>query len=209
MVIYVEVVYKKNDISISNLNTLILGADIALKNDIKKELSKKYSVVDTTFKFKKETVGEAIENYNFNLNYIQGMGEKKICDLTFSEYYYLAIILKISDNPNLLIVDNLFGYLNNNQKNNIIKICEKNRINLIVFDNEFYYAYMSYEVIVIHDKKLAIKGNFKEVVKEEKILKRLGYKLPFYVDLSHQLMLYGLVDHLCYSLEELEGNLWN
>ena len=49
----------------------------------------------------------------------------------------------------------------------------------------------------------------KDVVKEETILKRLGYELPFYVDLSIQLKLYGLIDNICYSSEELEDSLWN
>ena len=204
-----ESIYKKDDIIINNENTLILGADFVTKKKIKEELEKKYSVIDNTFAYSTNTVGETIENYNLNLNYIKEISEKNIKDLTFDEYYYLAIILKISNKTNILVIDNLFGYLNNNQKNNIIKICEKNNINIIVFDNELYYAYMKYEVIVIHDRKTIMRGEFRQIVNEERVLKKLGYELPFYVDLSIQLKLYGLVGNICYSLEEMEGKLWN
>ena len=204
-----NILYKKDDIIIRDTDTLILGADAFIKKQIKKELGKNYPVIDNTFSYSTNTVGETIENYNFNLKYIKDIEAKKVKDLTFDEYYYLAILLKISERPDVLVIDNLFGYLNNTEKNNVINICNKNGITLIVFDNELYYAYMSYEVVVIHERKLAIMGDFKDVVKEEKILKRLGYELPFYVDLSTQLKLYGLVDNICYSYEELEGNLWN
>ena len=202
-------VYRKNDITILNKNTLILGADYLLKSDIKQELEKSYSVIDTSYSFSAKTVGEAIEKNNFNLKYLESIKTKSIKELTFDEYYYLAIILLLDDNPKVVVIDNLFGYLNNRQKDSIINICKKNGIRLIVFDNELYYAYTGYEVIVIHKGKLAIKGDFKEVIKEEKILKRLGYKLPFYFDLSLQLKLYGLVGNACYSAEELEQELWN
>ncbi len=203
------IIFQEDDLIIKNENTLILGADILTKRNIKKHLERDYSVIDNTFSYSTKTVGETIENYNLDLKLLSNISSKLIKELTFEEYYYLAILLKINANPQILVVDNVFGYLNLNQRESIIKVCKKNNIHLIVFDNKLYSSFMSYTVIVIHNQKLAIKGKFKEVVKEEKILKRLGYELPFYVDLSTQLMLYGLIGNVCYSLEELEENLWN
>ena len=204
-----DTIYKNNDIVIYKNNTLILGADNYTKKEIKEELEKNYFVIDSSFSYSTNTVSETIVNYSFNLNYIKDIKDKIIKDLTFDEYYYLAILLKISLKPEILVIDNLFGYLNNEEKNTIIRICRNSGIKLIIFDNELYYAYISYDVLVIHERKLAIYGKFKDVVKEERILKRLGYELPFYVDLSLQLKTYELVDNICYSLDELEGSLWN
>ena len=204
-----ETIFQSEDIILKKENTLVLGAEIKTKNKILNELSNSCSIVDNSFLFSTKSVGETIENYNIDLKPLASFSHKLISNLKLEEYYYLAIILKISSNPGVLIIDNLFGYLNNNQIKNILNICKKKDIILVIFDNEFYQELISYKVMVIHNGKLAIKGPFKEVVKEEKILKRLGYKLPFYVDLSMQLKLYGLVGNVCYSLEELEAKLWN
>lgn len=203
-----DAVYESNSLKIFKQNTLILGATIDLKKTIKDSLSKTCSVIDDTFSYSTKTVGETIANYNFTISNLAGMEKKDISDLTFDEFYYLAILIMISQKPSILVIDNLFGYLNNNQKMNIINIAKKSNIYLIIFDNELYYSYDGFDVIVIYNNKTAIQGEFRDVVLQEKILKRLGYELPFYVDLSTQLKLFGLVKKVCYSREELEALLW-
>ena len=201
-------IYESKALNILKQNTVILGATIDLKKTIKDSLYKTCAIIDDSFSYSTKTVGETITNYNFTISNLSGIEKKEISDLTFDEYYYLAILIKISLKPDVLIIDNLFGYLNNLQKNNIINIAKKARIELIIFDNELYYSYDGFDVIVIHENKTAIQGDFKDVVLQEKILKRLGYELPFYVDLSTQLKLFGIVNKVCYSREELEGLIW-
>ncbi len=203
-----EKIYESKALNILKQNTVILGATIDLKKTIKDSLYKKCAVIDDSFSYSTKTVGETITNYNFTISNLSGIEKKEISELTFDEYYYLAILIKISLKPDVLIIDNLFGFLNNAQKNNIINIAKKAKIELIIFDNELYYSYEGFDVIVIHENKTAIQGDFKDVVLQEKILKRLGYELPFYVDLSTQLKLFKLVNKVCYSREELEGLLW-
>jgi hypothetical protein len=53
-----------------------------------------------------------------------------------------------------------------------------------------------------------IDGKSLDVLKEEKILKRLGFSLPFMVDLSIQLKLYGLIDKVYLNKEAMVKNLW-
>lgn len=202
-----DIIYEENDIKIYKQNTLILGSTISLKNIIKKGLSK-YSIVDNSFSYSTKTVGETITNYNFNISNLTEMNKKDIDELTFGEYYYLAILIKMSLKPEVLVIDNLFGYLNNKHKQKVINLAKKTNVTLVIFDNELYYSYDGFNVIVIYNNKTAVQGEFKDVVLQEKILKRLGYELPFYVDLSTQLKLYGVVDKICYQKEDLEELLW-
>ena len=203
-----DTIYDSNDIKIFKQNTLILGTTIDLKRKIIDKLSKECDVLDNSFSYSTKTVGETILNYNFNIASLNGIEKKEIDELTFDEYYYLAILIKISLKPKVLVLDNLFGYLNNREKMNVINIAKKTNITLIIFDNELYYSYDGFDVIVIYENKTAIQGDFKDVVLQEKILKRLGYELPFYVDLSTQLKLFNLIPNVCYSREELEAALW-
>ena len=203
-----DTIYDDNVFKISKENTLILGATVSIKKKIKKALEDKYSVIDDSYSYSTKTVGESIANYNFNINNLKDIEEKEINELTFDEYYFLALLLQLSTKPRVLVIDNLFGFLNNKQKANIVKTANKNGIILIIFDNELYTAYEDFDVIVVHEGKTAIQGEFKDVVLQEKILKRLGYELPFYVDLSTQLKLFNLIGSVCYTKEELEGKLW-
>ena len=62
--------------------------------------------------------------------------------------------------------------------------------------------------MVLKNQRIAMEGKTASVLKEEKMLKTLGYSLPFYVNMSIQLGYYGLLNQICYSKEELESALW-
>ena len=62
--------------------------------------------------------------------------------------------------------------------------------------------------MVLYNKINAIDGKTLDVLKEEKILKRLGLNLPFYLDLSIQLKLYGLINRTYLNKEDLVKHLW-
>ena len=79
----------------------------------------------------------------------------------------------------------------------------------------FFYATSCIEdspsfdyLMIVKNQKIAIEGKTISVLKEEKMLKNLGYALPFYVNMSIQLGYYGLLDHICFTKEELEAALW-
>lgn len=68
---------------------------------------------------------------------------------------------------------------------------------------------LSYSYMIVLDKGMvAIEGQTKQVLEEEKLLKRLGIGLPFYVDFSRQLMLYGLIDKVYLDKKDLVSKLW-
>ena len=79
----------------------------------------------------------------------------------------------------------------------------------------FFYATSCIEdspsfdyLMIVKNQKIAIEGKTISVLKEEKMLKTLGYALPFYVNMSIQLGYYGLLKQICFTKEELEAALW-
>ena len=71
-------------------------------------------------------------------------------------------------------------------------------------EDVLYTDYM----MCLYDGISAIDGKTLEVLKNEKILKRLGFSLPFMLDLSIQLELYGLISKTYLNKEGLVKNLW-
>ena len=53
-----------------------------------------------------------------------------------------------------------------------------------------------------------MEGKKELVLQEEKILKKLGFNLPFIVELSNGLKLYKVIDKVYFNNEELVGELW-
>jgi hypothetical protein len=90
----------------------------------------------------------------------------------------------------------LFEFLNSN---NMLYVNISNNM-----ETSLYTKYL-----IIYDKnKILIEGKTLDVLKEEKLLKRLGLKLPFMVELSILLKDYGLINELYLKKENLVGALW-
>jgi len=90
----------------------------------------------------------------------------------------------------------IFDYV---KKNNILFINVTNEIELSLYTN----------YLIIYDKEnILIEGSTIEVLKNEKLLKRLGLQLPFMVELSLLLKDYGLIDEIYLEKERLVDKLW-
>lgn len=110
--------------------------------------------------------------------------------------------------PQLLFVDNLFSDLDKKTMSKLLSYLKVKKITFVhvstCIEESLNYPYM----VILNKGSVAVEGKTLQVLEQEKILKRLGIGLPFYVDLSIQLRLYGLIDKVYLSKEELEGALW-
>lgn len=88
----------------------------------------------------------------------------------------------------------------------LLRVRSVNFINITSFIEEVIYGDYIY---VFYDNKIVMEGATKEVLKEEKLLKRLGFGLPFAIDLSTQLKLYQVLDNEELDLGKLVDTLWN
>ncbi len=110
--------------------------------------------------------------------------------------------------PVLLIVDSLFSFLKKEIVDEIFSYAKENGITIVSVSNRIEEA-LNYDYMIVLDQgRVAMEGKTIQVLEQEKLLKRLGIGLPFYVDLSLQLKSYGLIDKMCLSKEELVSMLW-
>ena len=90
----------------------------------------------------------------------------------------------------------------------LLSFCKENHIILCYFTNDIEVIPGFPYVFLLKYGKVVMEGETLLVLKEEKVLKKLGYHLPFYPNMSTQLQYYGLVKKLVFSKEELEEELW-
>ena len=203
----------------------VIVSDIEVGSNKFEELRNKIAVVYDINDFFNELVKDelrfSLENLNISPQEIKNrineiddfFGIKRILnkpiDLLSTNDRALVKILSFAIYyPEYLALDDILIYLNERTKILLLNYLNLKNIKLInVTSNIEDTLYTDY-TLVIYNKINAIDGKTLDVLKEEKILKRLGLNLPFYLDLSIQLKLYGLVNRTYLNKEDLVKRLW-
>ena len=153
-----------------------------------------------------EKINYCILHNNPDENFINKLGSIPVVkDLEFNK---LVERLEFFPNKQVIFNETLYG-LKLDEKMKIFKLLKKQNISYINVTSNVEDALYSDFIFVYDGNKLVLEGNRNEVLKEEKTLKRLGYGLPFVVDLSIQLNYYDIFNKVYYDLDELVRALWN
>lgn len=199
--------------------------DILVCEKNKKELSDIISAVYRGFDFKCETVYEELVHNMVERNYsddyidnqidillsyfnIEKLFDKQVSNLKKGDKYLVKILSYAIMDIHYLILDGILMYLD--LKNKLLLLNYLNSKEIILFnvtsdlEDVIYTDYC----LCLYKGKNAIDGKTFDVLKEEKLLKRLGFSLPFMYDLSIQLKLYGLINKYYLNKEEMVKYLW-
>lgn len=143
---------------------------------------------------------------NINRKFLMQFSEYPIIDeLKFSE-----LKNKIEFHTSKRIVFNNSLYLlRDYEKEEIFDLLKKQNIKYINITNDIEETIYCDYILVYDNDNLVIEGKKETILKEEKLLKKLGYGLPFVVDLSTQLNYYGVFAKTYYEMDDLVGDLWN
>ena len=153
-----------------------------------------------------EKINYCILHNNPDENFINKLGSIPVVkDLEFNK---LVERLEFFPNKQVIFNETMYG-LKLDEKMEIFKLLKKQNISYINVTSNVEDAIYSDYIFVYDGNKLVLEGNRNEVLKEEKTLKRLGYGLPFVVDLSIQLNYYDIFNKVYYDLDELVRALWN
>ena len=98
--------------------------------------------------------------------------------------------------------------MNEDMIKRIISYCKKNKITIINITTDMDYVTFFPYLVVLYNKEIAMEGKTIECLKEEKLLRRLGFDLPFMIDLSIQLGYYGLLDRIITDNKEMIKEIW-
>lgn len=176
-----------------------------------------------------ETVADdlafALENLAYSPNEIEHMvldiaNTFKINDILDKDPHFLsggqkqrvALAAALVTNPKILIIDDALAMIDENEKEEILEILDKlhrdRNLTIITITHNLAETYKADRMIVINNGKLIIEGPVKAVLQEDKIFNRIGIEIPFMVDLSIKLQLYGLIDHIILDMNEMVNTLW-
>lgn len=147
---------------------------------------------------------------NILLDYfgIQELSLISVDNLTFSEKIKIRILSYLIMKPRYLALDDLLIETDSFFVSQLISYLKANNIYLInVTTNMEELLYTDY-VVCLYNHKIGFEGELKQIVKEEKLFKRMGMSLPFIVDLSIQLKYYGLINEIYFNQNDLLEAIW-
>ena len=153
------------------------------------------------------------ENFNYSIisdnlseDILKMIGDFDIIkDSTFE-----SVLKKISsyDKKKIVFFDILRDY-SLKQKEEIFSLLTSRNINYINITSDIEETLFADYLFVFQGVNIIMEGKTIEVLKEEKILKRIGFSLPFVIDLSMQLKLFGIVDNVYTDIDGLVKELWS
>ena len=129
-------------------------------------------------------------------------------NLTFIDKLKINILTTLTNKEKTYVFFNVLTYLDNPFKLKLIKYLKDNQKRIINYTLDIEETLLFDYIIVIHDQKIIMEGPTKDILTEEKILKKLGFNLPFVVELSNGLKYYGLIPEIYFDNESLVQALW-
>lgn len=148
-------------------------------------------------------------NKETNVTIISTSINKKILD-NYKDYYIIDSNFKKEDllDKQKVIFFNVLNDLEEDKIKKLFEYLNNNNINFINVTNNIELVLYTKYLIVYDKENIIIEGNTLDVLKEEKILKRIGIELPFMIDLSLLLKDYSLIDKIYLDKESLVDLLW-
>ena len=217
-------------IGLYNFNGTIKINDLLLLKDNMKEIRKSIGVVFTNpdNQFVAETVMDDIAFTLENMNYKKKDIRKKIeeitkylgiydileynpHDLNSNQKQLVSLASALVHDPKILILDEALTMLDPFDKEkilNILKELNDKGLTILNISHDIEDTLISDKIYVLDKGKIVLSGMKDEVYKEEDLLHKLGFELPFMIELSNRLMFYDLIDHVIYDMEEMVDSLW-
>lgn len=140
--------------------------------------------------------------------------EFKCADLLDKEIYSKSEEIKINilntlaSGKETIVFLNVLNYLDDDFKTQVIDYLNTHNKRIINYTSNIEETLLLPYLMVIHDNKIIMEGSTNSILLEDKILTKLGFRLPFIVELSQGLKYYGLTSQVYYHNEELVNDLW-
>mgnify|MGYP001066887276 CR=1 FL=1 len=194
--------YSLKNFEIPSYNTSILYTNYNYNEDAAFYLNNKCTVVSLDTLSNITDIPDNILE-DFNVLYLK---TKK--DLTTIDNLIINILNSIISSNSTIVFLNVLTYVDKAFRKKIFAYLKSNNKQIINYTTDPEEVLFLDYLIVMQQSKVIIEGKTKLVLKEEKIIKRLGFNLPFIIELSSGLKYYKVIDKLYFDSESLVNKLW-
>ena len=195
---------KNFDLNIKDYRSIIvLGSSGSGKTTVLKSIRRSFRLDNLVKVYISNTIRESEFTYDKSDDLVRKFLRKKDNYLTRINLIYLAI-----NRPKYLFLDDLSGVLSNSDIQLYFAILKKYNITYVYFTCKTDLLFLFDYAYVIYLKCIAMEGTPRSFLKKESLFNKFGFDYPFYPALSKKLMLYNVINEICFDEEELEESLW-
>lgn len=137
--------------------------------------------------------------------------DKPLNKISSLDRYKIKIAASLIHNPKIIVIDDILNILNKNDKKIILQILKdyqkEKKLTILLITNDLEDTLISDRIIVFNKGKIEKDGSPCEIYKDD-YLEKIGFELPFIVKLSHNLILYDLLDKVYLNEKEVLDKLW-
>ena len=137
---------------------------------------------------------------------------KDILKLNYIEKVKTLLAASIVHSPKIILIDDIFRFLNENEKKEIFKIFkrinEELNISILYTTSDINDVINTQNIIVINDGNIIMSGTFKDIILQDNELSKIGFEIPLMIDLSRKLQFYNLIDDIYYDPDRMVDKLW-
>lgn len=134
-----------------------------------------------------------------------------INNLSISDKSKFLIASALIHNPQIILLDNIISNLDAANKTLVIKVLKeyqkKDNLTIILVTNDLEDTLLSDKIVLLNKGEIVLEGKKEELYNDDK-LEKMGFKLPFIVKLCHHLILYNILDKVCFNDKEVIDKLW-
>ena len=142
---------------------------------------------------------------------IENILDKLIDEISTSDKIKVNIASLLIHKPKIILLDNVLCKLNYNDKKLVIKILKdfqkENKLTIILITNDIQDTLLSDRIIVLDNGKILLDDTPKNIYQDDTV-EKMGFELPFIVKLSHNLILYDLLDKVYLTDKGVLDKLW-
>lgn len=133
-------------------------------------------------------------------------------ELSGGEKQKVALACALMLEPRMLILDEALLMIDINERKEILDVLKKynkeKRVTIISLTHNLDEAIYSNRLIILNKGIIVVDGEFKKVIDEERVMRKIGLEVPFSVELSQKLRVFNLIDDIELDLERLVSLLW-
>ena len=162
-------------------------------------------------KYKEREIKNIIENISELLEIKTILG-KDVSRLTMFEKVKVLIGASIVHSPKVLLIDDVLRFLNNNEKNDLLKLFKiinsKLNISIVYTTSDLNDVIKSQNILLINEGKVVTQDSFSNIILQDNELTKMGFNIPIMIDLSRKLQFYNLVDEIYLDKDKMVDALW-
>ena len=139
---------------------------------------------------------------------IEKLMSERIDSLYLEDKILAKILSFLIVDPKIIAIDDLFSYLDKNKLKLLFKYVRDKNISMIYVTTNPELVLLADDAVLMNNYKAIMCGDKRSIFNGNSVLPYMGLGLPFTVELSHNLQLYGLVDKTYEDVEKLVDSIW-